>query len=238
MLKVTKSHSDILYLLYRFRFLTRLNIQLLQHQKQPTRIKQRLQFLLSHDLIQSFTHYHHGAATPLYALTKGGMRYLKNHPQDYKTKERIRKQIYSLPTRSREFRAQCQKNVETYFVLTAMAKTQGKTLSFYTQVDLSGISPLPSPLPHAYYKSEKEGVSKRYFVEIFPKTLPVFALQRRLEQYFHFWQSSCWREATDTDSPSLLCIAPDTATKGRINNYLATMKPEFFNCCFILVLEE
>ncbi len=223
---ITSKQYEILLLLYRFRFLSRIHIQHFLHHKNHTRIIPWLNSLTQQQLIGRIYSNTFGENTKpaVYYLTPQSRKLLK---QNEKCSLIALKHVYVEYKRSEQFRAQCLFIVDVYFALQTLAESNNSVLHFFTQTDLIELDYLPQPLPHAYVAIEEQsGEISRYFFEVITEDTPRFAMRHRIKQYVEYAESQQWETATKHSFPKIMLICPDERTQKFLLKFTARLAEE------------
>lgn len=202
----TTRHTDILLLLYRFRFLTRQQIQQLLNHKFHNRVRVWLTELTKSQFIKK---YPDKAAS--YSIGNPGRKYLiKNklvkHPK-------LLDRIWQEGSYSSTFREKCQFIAEMYLQLSAQ---MGGALRFWTKTDLAGLDHLISPAPDAYFVIDQKSEADRFFVET-PSIPRTKNLIDQIERYAEYFFSNDWQENVTKRFPTvvMLCSNPSAVKAAR-----------------------
>jgi hypothetical protein len=213
MATVTPKQLEILLLLYRFRFLNRIQIQKLLNHKDPRRINTWLKNLTDRNIIgRKYSNkllvntkpavYHLATKSRNILLGKSGIQ------------EKLLKRVYRDKTRSNRLVDHCVLTADIYLFLLSL--TKDKKLHFFTKTDLATHYYLPYKRPDAYIAIEDE-TTKRYFLEIIDEETPRFMLRSKIAQYVDYADSKNWEKNTSHPFPSILIVCPNE----NIYNFLA-----------------
>lgn len=214
--KITKKQQVILRLLYKFRFLSRIQIQALMGHKDPKTINLWLRDLRAKGYVEWIysTHFAEKTKPAIYYLGLNGVRYLRKlttidedgkNPPTYPPEE-LRKR-YKEPTRSQTYIDHCILIADCAIALEredAANETKGKKLQYYYQTEADYL------LERSYYHfvldtddelihpnlifcqdklnkdSKEEQTLESYTLEIFDPTLPRYRMKKRLGDYVKF----------------------------------------------------
>lgn len=192
--KLTKKQQEILKLLYRFRFLNRIQIQAFLGHKDPKTINLWLRDLRAKGYVEWIysTHFAEKTKPAVYYLGLNGVRYLRtltrtSHDEDGETvaspaypPEELRKR-YKEPARSQTYIDRCVLIANCCITLERADtenEAEGKKLRFYYQTEADYL------LERSYYQLDEEDIT--------------------------------WKEQTDTEKlPIILFVCPRT-TAGEI----------------------
>lgn len=205
----TNKQLEILYLLYRFRFLNRVQIQQLLHHKDRRRINKWLKDLLIKKYIKRVddteTKIIHDPF--IYRLSSRSIHRLEIYP---KCKPNYLKKIYKEGTLSESFRKQCMFIANIY--LSLREKYDKTSFLFYTPSEYTPEGLIKEVSPHFVYRKEEKG--SYYLVEFFREKAPDKALSTRIENYIKFFAESGWSKKELT--PNLLLVCPNSAMEENI----------------------
>jgi len=209
--------DEILYYLYRFRFLNRNQIQTLLTHKYYNRIIIWLNELTQTQYIKRYYNPKTVTIPAIYSLGTKARKYLKNNPEFKYVKEKLLDRIWREQTLSEQFKKHCIFIADIYIELIKLTQKSSSKLNFRTKTDLYEIKDLIKPLPDAYFTiEEKDGKVKRYFLDIFDELPARMILRRRIRKYFDYYEKNIWQEKVAGDFPNIILIAPDQ----RFKNYL------------------
>ncbi|MDO8513392.1 MAG: replication-relaxation family protein [bacterium] len=216
---LSKRQTDILILLYRFRFLNRLHIQNLLNHKYRSRILSWLNELTNQNYTKQYYDKTIASSPSVYSLDSKGRKYLKSLKEG-NIKQALLDRVWREAKYSSKFREHCLSLADIYISLLAITEKNKSTLHFYTKTDLHGTEHFISPAPDAHFAiEEKKGQIIRYFLEILDD-IPPAAHRRRVAQYFKYYASGDWQDNTDKPFPEIIFICPNTRTKGHLFYYI------------------
>jgi len=227
--KITKKQQAILKLLYRFRFLNRIQIQALLGHKDPKTINLWLRDLRAKGYLEWIysTHFAEKTKPAVYYLGLNGVRFLRkltttnedgeqlpNYPP-----EELRKR-YKEPTRSQTYIDRCILIAECCIALERADienGAKGKKVRHYYQTEADYL------LERSYYrfileseliqpslvfckdklddKGKEEKTLRSYIFEVFDPTLPRYRMKKRPVDYVKYLDDEdvTWKEQTDTE---------------------------------------
>lgn len=210
--KLPQPQFDILHYLYRFRFLTSLQLQKLLNHSNIRLTNYHLKNLITQNYIGKHYSRSLGLANQpaVYYLSSGSIKLLSDKIDFDK---RALKRIYREKIRSQQFIAHASFLADYFLFLRGESENSSHTLHFFTKTDLLAHPYLIHPLPDAYFaRVDKVKNTKRYLVEVVEDTSPRFALRKRIEQYCDYIDDGKFIEATGHDLPTLLFICPGYAS--------------------------
>jgi len=165
---LTKKQLEILTLLYRFRFLNRLQIQKLLNQKDFKRIIINLNQLTNTNYIRRYYNTKTVTIPAIYSLGLEGRKYLLKQSDLKKINKTILDRVWREKKLSLQFKQHCLLVADIYLSLIILTEKSGSILNFRTKTELSSIKDLINPNPDAYFSLTKaNGSKKRYFLDIF-----------------------------------------------------------------------
>lgn len=218
-------HKEIIILLYRFRFLTRKQIQELVGHKYNSRVSLWLDTFTKNDYIKKYNNNSNNLNLPsIYSLGLKGRSYLKDNKKELNIKIAVLNRIWREQTLSNQFRYHCLMIADIYLALSKTIETTGASLRFFTKSDLFGINELIKPLPDTYFViQESDGVKKYYFLDIFNYFTNQIKFQKRIEKYYDYYDEETWQDSTDNcPFPEIIFVCSDKKTYGYLNWYLST----------------
>lgn len=222
---ITNQQLQILILLYRFRFLTRLHIQQLLNHKNHQRILTWLKDLETKGYIKSKTSTRLGAIqnpTIYYLATKS--KYVLEDVEGISPTYLSR--VYKESYKSQVFVDHCLEgaNLNLYFAI--QTKSTKEELFFFTKQDLKSYNYFPHPLPDSYIALKNSKNTSRYFVEVIDENVPRFAIKKRIEQYIEYSDERKWQENSEDKFPAILLFSPNPGTKKFLHSYILGLLEE------------
>ena len=214
---ITKKQLEIIILVYRFRFLNRLQIQKLLNQKQKNRINYWLKDLYDKKIIgRNYSKKFGDNIKPaVYFLKSKSKNYLIDQVEkDTKLTERI----YGEKNRSQKFINHCLLSADFY--LNLKKSPEDRQIYFYTKIDLLDHDYLPSSHPDAYVATKKNKRLKRYFFEIIDEGTPRFIIRAKIKQYLEYYSDNTWQEVTKHPFPKILILCPNDLIKNYLHSFI------------------
>ncbi len=201
---ITKKQQEILLLLYKFRFLTRPQIQTLLHHKNPRRVNDWLPDLMTKKYVERILDNKHkiNNVPAIYFIAENGIRFLKTLPQ---CEIHYINRLYTDTKKSEGFATQCILIGNIYIaLLEKYGVNQG--FAFYTRSDYSWNGIIKEIFPYFVFRRD-EG-EPLYVAEIFHEKAPRRrALLPRIQQYIEFFTQEKWLQHEQL--PNLLFICPN-----------------------------
>ena len=206
--QTTPKQLNILLLLYRFRFLNRIQIQKLLNHKDPRRINTWLKDLTDRNIIgrKYSTKLLDNTKPAIYHLATKSRAILLTQP---KISEKLLKRVYREKVRSDKLINHCLLVADIYFLLDKQTQTNKSKLHFFTKSDLFSHYYLPYKRPDAYIAIESREETKRYFLEIIGESTPRFMIRGKINQYVEYFAANTWQDRTNHPNPIMLFVCPD-----------------------------
>jgi hypothetical protein len=209
---ITPKQQEILKLLYKYRFLNRIQIQKLLNHKDKRRIISWLKDLRDKECVA----WHYDAndfiakSQPgIYYLSLNGIRYLRSL-NEYPSQE-LRKR-YKEPTRTQAFINHCLLIADCCVTLHAKSN-DGVRYDCVLPADY--VDPgneyhfLDEIKPQLFFSKRQGNEATNYLLENFEQTLPRYQLRKRLKDYVEYLTSD-WDEDNGS-APVALFICPNIA---------------------------
>lgn len=223
--KLKNIQVDILTYLYRFRFLSSIQIsKLINNTIRYTNY--HLKVLSDKSLVNKHFSRSYGMAhqPAVYYLAPGSIKQLE-HLEG--VDKRALKRIYREKSRSQQFVSRCSFMADYFLYIRKESDKTNHKLFFFTKADLMLHPYFIHPLPDAYFaRVDKNGETKRYMVEMVDDTSPRFALRKRVEQYCDYIDDGKFEEATGHNFPKLLFICPGYASLIYLKKHIARIYEE------------
>jgi len=234
--KLTKKQQGILRLLYSFRFLNRIQIQVFLNHKDPKTINLWLRDLRAKGYVEWIysTHFAEKTKPAVYYLGLNGVRHLRTLTRTSKDGEKypayppeeLRKR-YKEPTRSQTYIDRCVLIADCALALErqdAEDQAKSKKLRYYYQTEAGYL------LNRSYYHfvldiddelirpnlifcqdklnkdGKEEATIESYILEIFDATLPRYRMKKRLGDYVKFLDDEGDEWKEQTDTDKLPVI--------------------------------
>ncbi len=210
---ITTKQQDILKLLYKYRFLNRIQIQTFMGHKNNRRIAEWLKDLIDKQYVEWIydgDNFAEKTKPAIYYLGLNGIRFLRT--TDEYPPEELRKR-YRESSRKPDFIARsiliadCCLNLES--------KTVSRThYSFVTASDYmdpdSDHAFLAELQPQLCFVKETPKSKTVYLLEIFDQTTPRYMVKKRLNDYVAYLEDGDWENETGDDKPPVILIGCPT----------------------------
>ncbi len=205
----TSKQDEILLLLYRFRFLNRIQIQQFLNHKSDTRVTHWLKDLTERNIIKRIYSQTVGD------INKPAIYYLglkSRHILLLKFKEqcnaKLLHRVYREGKSSPTFQEHWIFMTDLYFHFLKVAKKNNAELHFYTQTDLENFAYLPLSLPDAYIAVKDQKQSKRYFLELIDGNEKWFEADKKMKRLISYFKKGYWQSHVDYPFPKIFIICP------------------------------
>jgi hypothetical protein len=223
---LTKKQQEILTLIYKYRFLNRIQIQAFLNHKHHKRINDWLKDLTQKEYLRRIYSHKFGENTKpaIYYLAHNGIGFLKteyNLSSEYLTK------FYRNKDRSEDLINQCVLIGD----IVLNFKNRG-IQSKQEEHELSYLVATATDLANPYYrfhilaelkidlvvkKQKKKRTGKRttesfFLFQIFTPTLPRDSIRKRIKDLIGFYNQGDWEEIEDKTFPSIMIICPTLST--------------------------
>ena len=220
---ITKKQKEIIFLLYKFRFLHTRHIQNFLGHINPNRTLAWLK-----DLIEKGYVRRHYERKSFQDNTKPAMYYLGPASRHILKKEKALEledleYIYQEHRRGEKFINHSLFLANVYLYLVSQ-KSHNEELMFFTKTELKRYKYFPDPMSDAFIAIKGEESTRRYFLDFFDDFTPSFALRQRVRTYLEYAEKSDWDENTDsTPLPSILFICPNESAKKHVSLYAKSL---------------
>lgn len=204
---INGQQNQILFLLYKFRFLTINQLLKYFNHKYPSRIREWLTDLKKRKYISAIVENTDPTKHHIFCLATKAKYILQ---ENVDCDETFLDRLYKEKGLKENFRNHCLFIVDIYLYFLSQQE-KGSTLHFLTQQDLKGYDFFPEELPDVYIAVEtKEGTDK-YFLDLFDEyRKPPGVARFSIRKYITYGTDGNWQANTEnTPFPSLLFIVQD-----------------------------
>jgi hypothetical protein len=233
--KLKDRQLEILMLLYRFRFLNRIQIQKLLNHKNHTLVIHWLNELVKTKHIVSEFKRQLGNIPSVYFLGTNGRKELLKKDGVI---QKLLKRVYQEKKASQDFRRHCMVVADIYLSLIDLTKKHDAKLSFYTTVDLTDMKYLPLPHPDVFFSIQQKEITKRYFLDVFNPYASEKWLFKRVKQYFKYYEDDYWQDHNENPFPEIIFVCFDEKTKKNLIKNIKKGLEEEENLLFSLIMVE
>ncbi len=225
---ITTKQLSILYLLYRFRFLNRLQIQLLLNHKTPNRINPWLKHLTVNEFIgrHYLKTYGENNKLAIYHLKTPSKRILINKPGII-NQQLIK--IYKENTRSEVFRDTSVVVGDCYLYFFAFSKILNNTLHFYTKADQSEFTYLPRTISGVFLSLTGQEETKYYFLEYLDTRMSKRQQKGIIEIYIKYFDQGSWQENNKESFPGIFIVCSDEKVQRLIRRFIKEKLEESYS---------
>ncbi|HLL60475.1 MAG TPA: replication-relaxation family protein, partial [Candidatus Nitrosocosmicus sp.] len=199
----TKSQREIIYQLYKFRYLLIRQLQQILNHKDPKRIKEWLKDLKKKRYINIIKDEHDPTKPYIICLAQKAKHILV---QEEGIDLDFLNRLYKEKNYSEDFmnRHLFIADMYLYFLETKKEDTE---LSFFTQRDLKEYDYFPEQIPDAYIDLQDANGNSRYFVDYFDEKTQPGNIKYRVKTYLKYLDSKTWQKNTNnTPFPGVLMV--------------------------------
>lgn len=217
--KITKQQTHMLYLLYKFRFISTNQFQKLLNHKDPNRSQQWLKDLKEKGYIQTAFErktYVDWSKPFVYHMTPMARHILKTNE---KCNIKVLSRVYKEKTRTKSFIHKCLTVTDLYIYFLS-SKDPGDEVQFFTEQELAPFDYLTKERPTAYIVVRNGNITRRFFLEWFDRYITPKALHAVFYKYFNYADSGEWEAHMEGASlPAVLFICPTQNLKKHILHF-------------------
>ena len=180
---ITKKQQEILFLLYRLRFLNRIHIQTLLNHKDYHRINTWLKDLTEKEYTGRIysTKLKENTIPARYYLKINAIRYLKTRSECYK---QYFNKLYKEEKKKEPFIEKCLFIADLYLKFLT---ENNSSYHFYTQSDYSPTSIIKEINPHIVILKGKRNQKRYYLYEVFEEGQPQWYKKDKIKKYLAFF---------------------------------------------------
>lgn len=216
--------EQILILIYKFRYLSRPQIQKLMNHKYHSNIYSWLNFLTQNKYLIKYIKKGFNTESAYYSLGTMGRKYLLSHKEIEDINYSLLDRVWSEKGNSESFKKHCMFLVDAYLSLLELIKSVdnglGK-LKFFSNTDLQGVEHMIYPLPDAYfYIEDKDRNVKRYFLDVFYDYTRWNDMEKRVRQYLRYYDKQTWQLHMKMDYPEIILVCPKTISMKNLEGYI------------------
>lgn len=217
--------SEIVDLVYKFRFINRHQIQRALHHKGPRRINSWLKQLTDWEVLGRIysNKLLENTKPAIYYLSNKGISIIKDK-KGFSINEV--KKFYEDKKRSQTFIDHCITIAELFTGLKTY-ENESRAYEIFTKEQLIKHTYLNELKPDGYieiYKkrtkqSKEKEIYTRFFVDLFDAGVPRYAIRYRINQYINYHQEETWKEFIN-EFPSIALIFPTKQKQGQFTKYI------------------
>ena len=208
---ITTKQQEILQIIYKYRFIDRIQIQSFLGHKDKRRVSAWLKDLREKQYIEWIydkDDFAEKTKPAIYFLSINGIRYLKT--LERYPKEELSKR-YKDSSRKQPFIARS-------LLIAVCCNTLADQTQYTFETEADYINPesdhhfLYELRPHLYFSKQKGETTTNYLLEVFDITTPRYMVKKRLKDYLEYLDYGEWeREMGDNEPPIVLLIFPTVA---------------------------
>lgn len=216
---ITPKQLEIVNLLYKYRFLNRIQLQKFLHHKDTKRINIWLKDLTQKNIVgrKYSPKLKENTKPAIYHLATKSRKILLSQE---KINPKLLKRVYSEKSRSQKLIDHSILLADIYFLVKDQADSDKRELQFVTKTDLTSHFYLPNDRPDAYIAISSKRKTSRYFLEIIDPETPRFILRKKILDYIEYFDESSWKEATGHPNPSVLLICPNLTIHAFLHKFI------------------
>lgn len=214
---ITPKQLEILKLIYRYRFLNRIQIQKFLNHKNKKNINTWLKDLTDKQILgRHYTNTIKENTKPaIYYLIAKSKQFLITDPD---INQDVLKRLYRDKNASQKLMNHSVLLADYYF--HQLNLLDGRALQLLTKTDLAGRDSLPPNLPDAYISIKDQNATNRCFLEIIDEGTPRFILRAKIQMYIEYFASNAWQGSTNYPFPDILLLCPNTAIKDFLHKHI------------------
>lgn len=211
---ITKSQKQIILFLLKFRFTTVSQLQKYFNHKNHHRINEWLNDLKDKKYISVVKGFKDITQPYIYCLASGSRLIVKE-----KISKDFLNRIYKEKSRSKIFKNHWLFLVDIYLFFLSQKDKKSK-MAFCTSQDLESFDYLPKDLD-AYIAVETNGVTKRYFLELFDEYKDKTGVIRySVRKYLDYFRDGSWQASTNNSPlPSVFFIMTNERRRAFVSHY-------------------
>ncbi|QQG40554.1 MAG: replication-relaxation family protein [Candidatus Levyibacteriota bacterium] len=222
--------EQILIFIYKFRYLSRPQIQKLMNHKHHHTIMLWLNYLVSNKYLRKYIDSKYKIESAYFSLGTMARKYFLKTAEiqdiNYPKLDRVWKEN----SYSESFKKHCMFLAHIYLSLLDLVKSvdEGKgKLHYFSNADLEGVEHMIYPLPDAYFTIEdKDGAIERYFLDVFYDYTRWGDMEKRVKQYLNYCNKQTWQLYMKHDFPKVILVCPKPISKNNLEEYIQKMYKE------------
>ena len=231
---ITKSQKQIILFLLKFRFTTSSQLQKHFKHKDSKRIKEWLKDLRNKKYITAVIDSKDITKPYIYCLASMSRHILKeNASKDFLNR------IYKEKNLTKIFKEHCLFLVDIYLFFLSQ-KDKNLKMAFCTPQDLENFDYLPKDLD-AYIAVETNGVTKRYFLELFDEYRDKTGVIRySVRKYLTYFEDGTWQANTNNSPlPSIFFVMTNERRRAFVSHYgKAKLEKTFENISLFVTTQD
>lgn len=226
---ITQKQQEILKLIYKYRFLNRIQIQAFLNHKYHKRINDWLKDLTQKEYVKRIYSNKFGENTKpaIYYLGLNGAAFIRT--EYYLMSEQVQK-LYRSKDRSEEYISQCvliadiALNLQSHSI-QVMENKEKKTEVTYEALTATDLADPDQPFgfltelkpdllvrKQSKKKTAKRVTTSHFIFKVFSPTLPRYSIRKRLKEFIDFYLEGEWEDNQDGPFPAIMLICPTLST--------------------------
>jgi len=217
--QLNELQTEILLLLYKFRFATPDLIIKYQGLQSRRYVNVRLKILMEQEYIGRIYDSSHRikGKQAIYYLLPDGIKFLKTSSENLDPKGL--NLLYYNRSASEGFVNHC---LSLFGLYIKFDEQYGQSLEFFTRSEIANEKRFPRPLPDAnLVLQHKQAVDSEFFLEYIEKELPYFTVRRRIRRYFTHYDEE--RDNTQGDYPIVLLVGEGSYLERQVQRMAARL---------------
>lgn len=209
--RLNKQQKQILFLLYKFRFLTINQLLKYFNHKYPSRIRTWLKELVELKYISEVVDDSDPTKFHIFCLNTKAKYILQ---KDEEIDKEFLGRLYKEKKIKDKFRNHCLFILDIYLYFLSQLE-KGAILHFLTRQDLIGYDFFPEELPDAYIAIETKEGTEKYFLDLFDEYRNYTGVIRfTVRKYLDYNMGGSWQANTQNSQfPSILFVMPNESRK-------------------------
>lgn len=226
--KINKNHKQILFLLYKFRYLNTKQFQKLFNHKDPHRVKEWLKYLRLNGYINWLydpKSFEENTKPAVYYLASKAIRVLKENKDCNTT---VLNRFYRKKKYTKDFIEYCVKIADIYLFFQTQ-KLTSEELNFFTESQITNYDWFPENKPSAYIAVKSDNGTKRYFLELFYDYATPNVYRSVVIKYLKYADSGNWEANAGSEPiPSILFVCTTKRRKSHTYFYAKSLFEKAF----------
>lgn len=221
-LSLSKKQDEIINLIFRFRFLSRVHLQQLLNHKDRSRVNKWLSQLIELEYIGRIYNENKwmDKAPAIYYLDKKGIYLIRKNYSEKNTYINKLKNEEKISFITKEHSLKCG---DFYLYLSSYVKENNHTLKYFTKADLSNEILYQYIKPDAYFTYETPLGKSNAFVEIDLETESKTTLSKKFKIYIDYYYSFKWKVSYTKFYPTICIVC---LTEKRVNQLIQVIEKD------------
>lgn len=216
---ITTKQLHILLLLYKFRFLTSNQFQIIFNHKSISLINEWLKDLVDKGyIVSSYSRKIRSENTKpaTFHLASPARHILKKEKDIEMAALHL---IYKEKKMGKKFIDHCLTLADIYLFFKRQQKGN-EELKFFTKTTLTKFTYFTDPVPDAYIVIKDSQGTRRYFLDLFDEYTPSFVYRKRIRQYLEYSRIGEWEANTNNSPlPQIYFVCPNETARKHVYYY-------------------